>query len=110
MLLLSIENYPLIICKSTLTSTVALNFISCVYNHLPVFSSQNFNVKSLLIVTNLNYAFFAIWPFIRLIMSNYKPLQGRIQKFWIGVQITWGGSICAVWPIFPEIPHENEII
>ena len=21
-----------------------------------------------------------------------------------------GGSICAVWPIFPEIPHENEIV
>ena len=21
-----------------------------------------------------------------------------------------GGSICAVWPIFPEISHENKII
>ena len=27
-----------------------------------------------------------------------------IQDYWIG------GSICAVWPIFPEIPHENEIL
>ena len=27
-----------------------------------------------------------------------------------GFKLAEGGSICAVWPIFPEIPHENEII
>ena len=27
-----------------------------------------------------------------------------------GFKLDEGGSICAVWPIFPEIPHENEII
>ena len=27
-----------------------------------------------------------------------------------GFKLAKGGSICAVWPIFPEIPHENEII
>ena len=27
-----------------------------------------------------------------------------------GFKLAEGGSICAVWPIFPEIPHENEIV
>ena len=27
-----------------------------------------------------------------------------------GFRLAEGGSICAVWPIYPEIPHENEII
>ena len=27
-----------------------------------------------------------------------------------GFKLAEGSSICAVWPIFPEIPHENEII
>ena len=27
-----------------------------------------------------------------------------------GFELAEGGSICAVWSIFPEIPHENEII
>ena len=27
-----------------------------------------------------------------------------------GFKLAEGGSICAVWQIFPEIPHENEII
>ena len=27
-----------------------------------------------------------------------------------GFKLDEGGVICAVWPIFPEIPHENEII
>ena len=36
--------------------------------------------------------------------------RGGSRIFGSGVQISWGGSICAVWPIFPEIPHENETI
>ena len=37
--------------------------------------------------------------------------QRRIEGFWIRgqVQISRGGSISAVWPIFPEIPHENNL-
>ena len=27
-----------------------------------------------------------------------------------GFKLAEGGSICAVRPFFPEIPHENEII
>ena len=44
-------------------------------------------------------------------LGRAMVLQGRIQDVWIGgFKLAEGGSICAVWPIFPEIPHGNEII
>ena len=36
--------------------------------------------------------------------------RGGSRIFGLGFKLAEGGSICAVCPFFPEIPHENEII
>ena len=37
---------------------------------------------------------------------NVMNVRGGSRIFGSGVQISWGGSICAVWPFFSKIPHE----
>ena len=39
-----------------------------------------------------------------------KEYRGGSRIFGSGFKLAEGGSICAVCLIFPEIPHENEII
>ena len=54
-----------------------------------------------------NLVIYSFYHFFYYFSDNAGADSGFLDR---GFKLAEGGSICSVWPIFPEILHENEII